>query len=108
MHERLTAHGQLDARTISVNVNDGEVTLTGTVDSHQARHTAEDVAESVPGVNSVQNQLTVQQPQGQSYGQPQGWWPLQGWERFEGISAPHGLHPTQQTKQRAWQAGSLH
>lgn len=103
VHDRLTSHGQLDARGITVHVNNGEVTLSGTVDSRQAKHSAEDVAESVPGVKDVHNQLTVRQRQGQAGGQPR-----QGWERFEGMSAPHGLHPTQQAEQRAWQAGSLH
>ena len=110
VHDRLTAHGRLDARGISVAVNNGEVTLGGTVESRQAKHTAEDVAESVLGVKNVENQLKVQPRQGQpgqQFQQP-GQQPLQGWERFEGMSAPHGLHPSQQAEQRAWQAGSLH
>jgi hypothetical protein len=35
------------------------VTLTGTVEDRNAKRTAEDVAESVSGVQEVQNQLKV-------------------------------------------------
>ncbi len=62
--DQLTAHPRLDARGITVEVNDGEVTLTGTVDSRQAKRTADDIADSVPGVKDVHNQLRVLQ-QGQ-------------------------------------------
>jgi len=68
--ERLTQHGRLDARDIEVKVNDGEVTLTGTVDSRQAKRIAEDSLESVTGVREVHNQLRVQQNQQQNMNQP--------------------------------------
>lgn len=59
--DRLTRHGQLDASDINVNVNNGEVTLTGNVDSRRAKRMAEDTAESVSGVKDVHNELKVQQ-----------------------------------------------
>jgi hypothetical protein len=69
--DRLTTHGHLDARHISVNVKDGEVTLTGTVDSRQEKRTADAIADSVSGVKDVHNQLKVQQSPGQQQGQGQ-------------------------------------
>ena len=64
--QRLTQHGRLDASNIDMKVNDSIVTLTGSVDSRQAKRTAEDMADAVPGVRDVLNQLTIQQRQGQS------------------------------------------
>lgn len=73
--ERLQQHGQVDASYITVNVNNGEVTLTGTVDSRLEKRLAEDVAESCSGVREVHNNLRVkgreQEQQGQ-YGQQTG------------------------------------
>ena len=64
--QRLTQHGQLDASHVDVTVTNGEVTLSGTVDSRQAKRTAEHVADAVPGVQDVHNNLTIQQGQAQS------------------------------------------
>ncbi len=69
VHERLTRHGYLDARNIQAQVNNGEVTLMGTVDNHQAKRMAADMAESVFGVKDVHNNLQIQQPIGQQMGQ---------------------------------------
>lgn len=58
--QRLTRHGHLNAANIDVAVNDQcEVTLTGEVDDRQAKRLAEDVAESVWGVNDIHNQIRV-------------------------------------------------
>lgn len=57
--ERLTRHGNVDAREIDVSVTDGEVTLSGRVDSRWAKREAESVAEQVPGVRDVHNRLRV-------------------------------------------------
>ncbi len=67
--ERLTRHGRIDATEIDVQVRSGEVTLTGTVESRQAKRMAEDTVESISGVKEVSNQLRVQE-QGQR--SPQG------------------------------------
>ena len=56
---RLSLHGHLDASDIEVEVNDGEVTLTGSVDSRWAKRMGEDLALSVPGVEDVHNRLRV-------------------------------------------------
>ncbi|MBX5493292.1 MAG: BON domain-containing protein [Chloroflexi bacterium] len=61
--ERLMLHGELDARDIEVRVDDGEVTLSGRVDSRFAKRLAEDIADTVVGVRNVHNQLRVEQRQ---------------------------------------------
>lgn len=62
VNDRLTWHGYLDARDIEVRVDDGVVTLSGTVDSRRAKRMAEDVADNVPGVWDVNNNLTIREP----------------------------------------------
>lgn len=72
--ERLTRHGHIDARQMQVHVQNGEVTLTGTVNSRQEKRLAEDLADSVSGVKDVQNQLRLQgqgNNQDQASAQPQ-------------------------------------
>ena len=59
--ERLTQYGHLDASKVKVDVDNGEVTLTGTVNNRRDKRRAEDVVESVPGVRDVHNQLRVQE-----------------------------------------------
>jgi len=59
--ENMSRNSQLDAGDIEVQVSEGEVTLTGTVDSRQAKHLAEDLAENCSGVKDVLNQLRVRQ-----------------------------------------------
>ncbi len=61
--ERLTAHGHLDASDINVQVNNGEVTLKGTVPDRRMKRLAEDVTESVSGVWDVHNQLRLSNSQ---------------------------------------------
>jgi osmotically-inducible protein OsmY len=56
---RLTIHGEVDASGIEVKVEGCEVTLTGTVPDRRTKRTAEDVAEAVPGVKDVHNQLRI-------------------------------------------------
>ncbi|MEZ0167094.1 BON domain-containing protein [Microvirga sp. TS319] len=59
--DRLTDDPFVDASEIEVSVSSCEVTLSGTVDSREAKHRAEDCAERVSGVRHVQNNLRVQQ-----------------------------------------------
>lgn len=59
--ERLTAHPDIDASDIEIQVNNGEVTLVGSVQSRQTKHLAEDVADGIMGVRDVNNQLRVTQ-----------------------------------------------
>jgi len=58
-HERLTDDTWLDASNISISVSGGEVTLSGTVESREAKHRAERLVEDISGVNHVQNNLRL-------------------------------------------------
>jgi hypothetical protein len=69
VNERLTDHPDIDASEIEVQVREGEVTLTGTVEDRQTKRRAEDVAESVSGVKEIHNQLRIQQHAMQGQGQ---------------------------------------
>lgn len=66
--DRLAQHGRIDAREINVDVKNGEVTLTGTVNNRNAKRMAEDVVESVMGVEDVHNNLKVKHQNKQSEG----------------------------------------
>jgi hypothetical protein len=57
--ERLTSHGGIDARGITLHVENGEVTLKGVANNRQAKHMAEDVVYSVVGVAEVHNELRL-------------------------------------------------
>jgi hyperosmotically inducible periplasmic protein len=53
----LTNRSDLDASAVEVEVEGGEVTLTGRVEDRDARWLAEELVESVPGVSLVHNRL---------------------------------------------------
>jgi osmotically-inducible protein OsmY len=57
--ELLTNHADLDATEVELLVESGEVTLSGTVDSRDAKWLAEDLVNSVSGVREVNNRLKV-------------------------------------------------
>ena len=57
--DTMTDDPPLDASDITVQVEHGEVTLSGTVASREQKRRAEDVAERVSGVKDVTNQLRV-------------------------------------------------
>jgi hypothetical protein len=57
VNEWLTRHPEIDASDIDVTVESCEVTLAGVVEDRRDKRLAEDIAESVPGVNEVHNQL---------------------------------------------------
>jgi osmotically-inducible protein OsmY len=61
VNDRLSDDPFVDASEIEVSVSSCEVTLSGTVDSREAKRRAEDIAERVSGVKHVQNNLRVQQ-----------------------------------------------
>ena len=60
VNERLEDHPRIDASNIEVQVNDGEVTLTGSVNDRYSKRLAEDVAQQCRGVKDVHNQIRVQ------------------------------------------------
>jgi hypothetical protein len=57
--DRLTDDSWLDAHGVEVAVSDGDVTLSGTVRSREDKKRAEALAESVTGVDNVQNNLRI-------------------------------------------------
>jgi osmotically-inducible protein OsmY len=61
VNDRLSDDAFLDASEIEVTVSNGEVTLSGTVDTRIDKRRAEDLAEDISGVSNVQNQLRVKQ-----------------------------------------------
>ena len=60
INERLRMFGKLDASNIHVDVNHGEATLTGSVDSRKDKKQAEKIAESVGGISDVHNELVIE------------------------------------------------
>lgn len=58
--EALTDDDHVDASNIEVTVENGEVTLTGSVEDRYTKRMAEDVVERCTGVKDVHNQLRVQ------------------------------------------------
>jgi hypothetical protein len=57
--DRFMSSDRVDCGQIEVNVQNGEVTLSGTVNSRQAKHCVEDIAAEVLGVKDVDNRLRV-------------------------------------------------
>ena len=55
--DRMVNDTDLDASDIEVGVDDGAVTLSGSVDSLWDKRRAEDIAKSVYGVRGVNNKL---------------------------------------------------
>ena len=59
VNDRLYDDPYVDATDVEVNVRDGEVFLTGTVEDLQSKRRAEDIGQSVSGVRNVENSLRV-------------------------------------------------
>lgn len=57
--EALTHHPEIDARELEVEVQGGEVTLSGSVDHRRTKRLVEDLAERCSGVHDVHNHLRV-------------------------------------------------
>lgn len=74
--EQLTHHHEIDASEINLEVKQGVVTLTGTVNERHLKHRIEDLVESLSGVKDVENRITVrarsEQGQGNLLGSSQG------------------------------------
>ena len=60
IHRLLTDDPDLDATDIEVAVQDGEVTLAGSVANRWAKRHAEDVVERCAGIRDIHNRLTIQ------------------------------------------------
>jgi hypothetical protein len=61
INDRLTYDDEIDASEVSVAVAGGEATLSGTVNTRFEKRRAEDLADDVPGITHVQNNLRVKQ-----------------------------------------------
>jgi osmotically-inducible protein OsmY len=72
VNDRLTDDWKVDASSIEVTVEGGEVTLTGEVESREAKRHAEDCVENVSGVTHVQNNLRVKSPGSSTSGSASG------------------------------------
>jgi hypothetical protein len=59
INDRMCDNPYLDASDVEVGVKDGEVILTGTVESRAAKRMAADITENVTGVENVENRLRV-------------------------------------------------
>jgi len=64
VNEALTQDPEIDPTNIQVEVQNGEVTLKGSVSDREAKRIAEDIAESCSGVKEVQNQLRIKREEG--------------------------------------------
>ncbi|HZW04918.1 MAG TPA: BON domain-containing protein [Anaerolineaceae bacterium] len=77
IYERLTMNGWLDATQINIDVQDGQVTLTGTVKNRREKRLAEETVEDLMGSmlsnsQQVNNHLTV--AQSEEEGRTRGYW----------------------------------
>lgn len=87
--ERLTDHPAIDATDIDVTVKDGDVTLSGRVESRAVKHLAETMVETVSGVKEVHNQLRV----GASVTEPD-------WQSEGDLRTSEQGHDTMKTRRR--------
>ncbi len=69
--DRLSDDRHIDASDIEISVQNSEVVLSGTVESRMAKRHAEDLAESISGVQNVENRLKIKR-EDQSGSQTQG------------------------------------
>jgi osmotically-inducible protein OsmY len=69
--DRLTAHPEIDASDIEVEVGESRVLLRGTVPDRRTKHRVEQLAESVLGSGEIDNQLRVRRPTLTPSGEPE-------------------------------------
>jgi osmotically-inducible protein OsmY len=67
--DHLEQNGMIDASEIQVEVQNGVVTLQGSVESRQMKRMAEDLVENCPGVKDVHNHLRMARGDGDETGQ---------------------------------------
>ena len=91
VNDALEDHHELDASEIEVQVQGGEVTLTGTVTDRRQKRLAEDCLEGLRGVKDIHNQLRVQAQgaQGTQNSRSQG---SEGQGQLGGTDATTGTH----------------
>jgi osmotically-inducible protein OsmY len=98
-NDKLTDDPRVDASNITVAVQDGEITLGGTVTSREAKRRAEDVVDIISGVKHVQNNLRVQIASATAIGTAYtGNWATNSTATAEGGTiSPAGADPARQT-----------
>ena len=57
--ERLMQHAYIDATEVTVEVQNGKVTLDGTVPERRMKHLIEDIVDECPGVQDIDNRVRV-------------------------------------------------
>lgn len=62
VRQRLEQADDVNPSELQVSVEAGVVTLSGQVATREMKHAAADIAERVPGVHRVHNDLHIQQP----------------------------------------------
>jgi osmotically-inducible protein OsmY len=62
VHDILMEDPYVDASDIEIDVKEGEVTLTGSVDDRNTKRRVEDLVESISGVKHLENRLRVRKP----------------------------------------------
>jgi hypothetical protein len=70
--EQLMRHHYIDASEVEIQVQGGEVTLSGTVHERRMKHEVEDLVDNVSGVRDVTNNIRVQR-QDQHAGHQSTW-----------------------------------
>jgi len=102
--DRLTWHSDVDASNIDVKVEKGNVTLSGSVNDRWTKRTAEDIAESIQGVQDVQNQIQVRRQNesqsGSMQGENQGSWSQSGSQSGSSQAGASGQSSTSSTSNR--------
>jgi osmotically-inducible protein OsmY len=63
LSDHLEQHSYIDTTNVTVTVNDGKVTLEGTVPDSDQKNYVEEVAAKIDGVTGIDNRLTIQKPQ---------------------------------------------
>lgn len=58
--EALSHHRDIDASEVEVNVSEGVLTLTGTVEHRQMKRAIEDIVDHISGITDVKNEIKVQ------------------------------------------------
>jgi len=81
--DRLMADDEIDPSNITVGVENGEVTLTGTVNDRQDKRYAEGISESVLGVKEVNNNLRIKRAEEREEGE-------ESRRETAGVGAPSG------------------
>ena len=69
--DRLSEHPIIDSSDVEIKVQNGEVTLTGTVTERRHKHLIEQVAEAISGVQDVTNQIRVKREETEMRGEQQ-------------------------------------